>query len=70
MPQQLDTIYDENVIGINQSEIDIITGERLTEIKFIWTGTGGRNPEGPHLYKIKNMYYLMISEGGTEYGHM
>jgi xylan 1,4-beta-xylosidase len=26
-------------------------------------------PEGPHLYKINNLYYLMISEGGTDYYH-
>ncbi len=36
----------------------------------IWSGTGGAYPEGPHLYKIHGRYYLMIAEGGTEYGHM
>jgi alpha-N-arabinofuranosidase len=56
--------------GICLSEIDIKTGERLTETKYIWAGTGGRHPEAPHLYKINNYYYLMIAEGGTEYGHM
>lgn len=34
----------------------------------------GRNwrccTRGPHLYKINEFYYLMIAEGGTEYGHM
>ena len=38
--------------------------------RHVWPGTGGRYPEGPHLYKIRGRYYLMISEGGTEYGHM
>ena len=56
--------------AIVQSRIDIKTGERLTDVKQIWTGTGGSYPEGPHLYKIHNMYYLMIAEGGTGYGHM
>jgi xylan 1,4-beta-xylosidase len=56
--------------GICQSEINIKTGEKLTEEKVIWSGSGGKHPEGPHLYKIDNMYYLMIAEGGTEYGHM
>src|SRR5436305_12085592 len=28
-----------------------------------------RSPEGPHLYKVDGTYYLMISEGGTSYGH-
>ena len=54
---------------ICQSEIDIKTGKRLSEIKPLWSGTGGSSPEGPHLYKLKGYYYLMIAEGGTEYGH-
>jgi alpha-N-arabinofuranosidase len=54
---------------ICQSEIDIKTGKRLSDIKSLWNGTGGSSPEGPHLYKINGYYYLMIAEGGTEYGH-
>ncbi len=54
---------------ICQSEIDIKTGRRLSDIKPLWSGTGGSSPEGPHLYKINGSYYLMIAEGGTEYGH-
>lgn len=56
--------------GIVQAEIDIKTGRLTTPLKHIWRGTGGRYPEAPHLYKINGMYYLMIAEGGTEYGHM
>ncbi len=59
-----------NQSGIIQSEIDIKTGRRLTEPKLIWSGTGGSWPEAPHMYKIGGLYYLMIAEGGTEYGHM
>jgi xylan 1,4-beta-xylosidase len=56
--------------GIYQSQLDVATGELLTSPpRLIWTGTGGRYPEGPHLYKVDGRYYLMISEGGTEYGH-
>ncbi|UQZ35423.1 glycoside hydrolase family 43 protein [Paenibacillus sp. PK3_47] len=55
---------------IYQCEIDIETGEMLTESRYIWRGTGGAHPEAPHLYKINGHYYLMIAEGGTEYGHM
>jgi alpha-N-arabinofuranosidase len=51
------------------SEINPITGEQLTASKAIWTGTGGRYPEAPHIYKKDGLYYLLISEGGTEYGH-
>ncbi|MDQ6417876.1 glycoside hydrolase family 43 protein [Paenibacillus sp. LHD-117] len=56
--------------GIYQSRIDIKSGVRLSEPKFLWTGTGGQYPEAPHIYRIGNWYYLMIAEGGTEYGHM
>ncbi|MCM3444221.1 glycoside hydrolase family 43 protein [Metabacillus halosaccharovorans] len=56
--------------GIIQTEIDIETGEMKSETQLIWEGTGGSSPEGPHLYKINGMYYLLIAEGGTEYGHM
>ena len=51
-------------------EIDRKTGKRLEEIQTIWQGTGGNDPEGPHLYYENGWYYLLISEGGTEYGHM
>jgi xylan 1,4-beta-xylosidase len=57
--------------GIYESQIDVASGTLLTSPpRLVWTGTGGRYPEGPHLYKIAGRYYLMISEGGTEYGHM
>jgi xylan 1,4-beta-xylosidase len=56
--------------GIYASQIDVLSGKLLTAPRIVWTGTGGRYPEGPHLYKIASRYYLMISEGGTEYGHM
>jgi len=59
-----------NFAGISQAEIDIKTGAFKHEPRLIWKGTGGRYPEAPHLYKINGLYYLMIAEGGTEYGHM
>lgn len=55
--------------GIWLCEINPLTGEQLTASQRIWNGTGGRYPEGPHLYKKDGWYYLLISEGGTEYGH-
>lgn len=58
-----------NPDGIHLCEIDIKTGKQLTKSKMIWRGTGGRYPEGPHVYKKDGWYYLLISEGGTEYGH-
>lgn len=53
-----------------QSEINLITGKRLSEIHTVWKGTGGGYMEAPHLYKINGWYYLMVAEGGTGRGHM
>ena len=50
-------------------EIDPVTGKQLTESRPLWQGTGGRYPEGPHIYKKDGYYYLLISEGGTELAH-
>ena len=56
--------------GIYQSEIDVKAGRLVTPPRLVWDRTGARYPEGPHLYRIRGRYYLMIAEGGTEYGHM
>jgi alpha-N-arabinofuranosidase len=58
--------YDSHVI---QYEIDITTGEALTEPVVIWTGDGGPWAEGPHLYKINGLYYIMAASGGTAKEH-
>jgi alpha-N-arabinofuranosidase len=55
--------------GIYLAPLDIATGKLLAQPRNIWTGTGARYPEGPHLYKKDGWYYLMIAEGGTEFGH-
>lgn len=55
--------------AITLCEIDPATGQQLTESTPIWRGTGGRYPEGPHIYKKDGYYYLLISEGGTELAH-
>lgn len=54
---------------ITLCQIDPKTGRRLTPSKALWQGTGGRYPEGPHIYKKDGWYYLLISEGGTELAH-
>lgn len=56
--------------GVYQSRIDLMTGKRLSEPTLLWRGTGGQYPEAPHIYRIGKWYYLMLAEGGTEYGHM
>ena len=55
--------------GIYLSELDIKTGKLLTQPRLIWNGTGGRHAEAPHIYKKDGFYYLLLAEGGTEYGH-
>lgn len=56
--------------GIYLSEIDLEKGELVGDRITLWKGTGGAYPEGPHIYKKDGWYYLLISEGGTERGHM
>ena len=55
--------------AIYQSQIDVKTGKRLTEIKELWKGSGGSYVEAPHMYKKDGFYYLQTAEGGTSYGH-
>ncbi len=53
------------------SEIDLKTGKVLTDPIVLTSGhaTNAKFAEGPHIYKIKNKYLLMISEGGTWNNH-
>lgn len=56
--------------GIYLYEIDLDTGKCLGPERLISKGCVGRFPEAPHLYRIRGNYYLLLAEGGTEYGHM
>ncbi|KAK4862073.1 hypothetical protein LT330_003211 [Penicillium expansum] len=56
--------------GISLFEIDLLTGEKISPERTIWPGSGGLYPEGPHIYKRNEWYYLMISEDGTHENHM
>ncbi len=56
--------------GIYRFEVDPLTGQGKGGRKFVWPGTGGMCPEGPHLYKRGGYYYLLIAEGGSGPGHM
>jgi alpha-N-arabinofuranosidase len=56
--------------GIFLCDIDPLTGAKKSPSTCISFGCGGRFPEAPHLYFIDGWYYLMLAEGGTEYGHM
>ena len=56
--------------AITQVQIDLETGEKLEEVRSLWQGSGGMFPEGPHLYKIGDWWYLLTAEGGTDRGHL
>ena len=56
--------------GIYVCEVNPLTGEKLTPSRLISKGCTGKCTEAPHIYKINNMFYLMLAEGGTSYGHM
>lgn len=61
---------EEGTSCIMLCEIEIATGNKLTDSKIISYGCGGRYSEAPHIYKLGGYYYLLLAEGGTEYGHM
>ncbi|KAF4848422.1 Non-reducing end alpha-L-arabinofuranosidase BoGH43A [Colletotrichum siamense] len=50
------------------SVIDVNTGNASDKVE-IWKGTGGNNPEAPHIYKKDGFFYLLIAEGGAGLGH-
>lgn len=52
-------------------KIDLSTGRLYGESKGIWRGALRDCvwPEGPHIYKINGMYYLIHAEGGTGNNH-
>lgn len=64
------TVYYNGTHGdIYVCELNLETGQTGPRVD-IWSGSGGRDPEGPHIYKRDGYYYLLISEGGTTYEHM
>ena len=52
-------------------ELDLEQGKLVGEIHSLWDGSMKHAiwPEGPHMYKKDDYYYLMIAEGGTSYEH-
>lgn len=62
---------DQNGIGeIWVQELDLkewkLTGQRHS----VWRGAcDGCCTEGPHMYKVNGLYYLLVAEGGTSYHH-
>jgi beta-xylosidase len=55
--------------AIRQVRVDLATGKALEDVRPLWAGTGRFAPEGPHLYRRGNDWYLLVAEGGTDRGH-
>lgn len=55
--------------GIELQEYDKNQQQLVGEVFYLSAGTKLGLTEGPHIYKRNNYYYLMLAEGGTEYGH-
>jgi beta-xylosidase len=64
---------DSGYFAIWKTEIDIATGDSLTESELFHVSTlpldAPRLAEGPHLYKKDGWYYLMTAEAGTSAVH-
>jgi alpha-N-arabinofuranosidase len=52
-------------------ELDLKSGKLIGPKTSLWRGAlkVAHAQEGPHLYKINGLYYLMIAEGGTGHTH-
>lgn len=55
--------------GAKIFEVDQQASKKIGETRMLWYGDYKEVPEGPHLIKRENYYYLLISEGGTGIGH-
>jgi hypothetical protein len=65
----LDLVGSEGEGDISQAPLDTTTGRLLEPAYPVWQGTGMMAAEGPHLYHVDRLWYLMLAEGGTERGH-
>lgn len=55
--------------GARIFELDASCTRKISEPKLLYYGSHKRNPEGPHLLKKDDYYYLFLAEGGTGMGH-
>lgn len=55
--------------GIELQEYDPSLKKLVGEKSYIHSGTALGCTEGPHIIKRNGYYYLLLAEGGTEYGH-
>lgn len=63
------TSFDSRWFGIVQARVDLTTGEIGETPRQLWSGTGLSSPEGPHVFRRGDFWYLLVAEGGTQSGH-
>jgi beta-xylosidase len=63
------TGFDQSGSAILHAPIDPQTGTLIGDARRTRQGTGLAYPEGPHVYRRGDWYYLKLAEGGTERGH-
>jgi beta-xylosidase len=61
--------FAKHPLAIRQVRVDLATGEALEEPRALWAGSGRYSPEGPHLHRRGEHWYLLVAEGGTDRGH-
>ncbi len=55
--------------GIEIQEYDQLNKKLIGKVHYVTAGTALGRTEAPHIYHISGYYYLVLAEGGTEYGH-
>ncbi len=55
--------------GITVTPISNDCSEIIGDSLCVWAGTGEKAPEGPHVFMKDGLYYAILAEGGTGYGH-
>lgn len=55
--------------GVVLQELDLQKQTLVGEVQYLTAGTATGSTEAPNLYKQDGFYYLLLAEGGTEFGH-
>lgn len=66
----LDWRPDKNrFAGVILQELNLQTKSLAGQTHYLTAGTSTGSTEAPNLYKENGYYYLLLAEGGTEFGH-
>lgn len=66
----LDWRPDKNrFAGVILQELDLRKKCLVGDVHYLTAGTATGSTEAPNLYKHNGLYYMLLAEGGTEFGH-